>query len=208
MGQVWQIEEGEAKVNKAFTLLAGALLLVCGTFGQTFTGSISGIVSDPTGALVSGVSIVVTDLDKNTRFRTISNQTGFYMVSSLTPGNYQVQAEKEGFRRFSLSGLPLTTQQKATVDVRLEIGALAESVTVTAQAQLLEASTSTLSAIVENKRILDLPLNGRNILQLATLVPEYSRHGRCRAPTQQLASVTSSTAARKTPGTFSLMALP
>src|ERR1051326_8507874 len=110
-----------------------ALAIVCGgsLFGQAFTGSISGIVTDPTGALISGVEIIVTDLDKSTRFSTVSNTTGYYVVSPLPPGNYSVQAEKTGFRRFAMSGLPLTTQEKATVNIQFQIGALADTVTVT-----------------------------------------------------------------------------
>jgi hypothetical protein len=152
-------------------LVSLAVLFCASLFGQAFTGSISGIVTDPTGALVSEVDIVVTDLDKNTRFTTLSNSTGYYVVSPLPPGNYSIQAEKPGFRRFAMSGLPLTTQEKATVNVQLQIGSLAETVTVTGQAQMLESATSSLSAVVENKRIVDLPLNGRNVLQLASLVP-------------------------------------
>src|SRR5262249_2540758 len=140
-------------------------------FGQAFTGSISGIVNDPTGAVVSGAVITVTGLEKNTVFRTMSNATGLYVVSQLPPGRYQVTAEQPGFRKFVLDSLPLPTQQSATVNIVMELGSVAEQVEVTGQAQLLEAATSTLSAIVENKRILDLPLNGRNIYQLAALVP-------------------------------------
>lgn len=162
----------EKRMRNRFTCIVGVVILLCGMlYGQAFTGSISGIVTDPTGALVSDVVIVVTDIDKNTKHRTTTNQTGYYQISSLPPGNYLVMAEKDGFRRFSLSGLPLTTQEKASVNVQLQIGALAESVTVTGQVQMLESNTSSLSAIVENKRIVDLPLNGRNILQLASLVP-------------------------------------
>jgi hypothetical protein len=163
---------GENHMRARSILSMSLAILLCGVlFGQAFTGSISGIVTDPGGALVSDVVIVVTDIDKNTRHRTTTNQTGYYAISSLPPGNYLVHAEKAGFRQFSLSGLPLTTQEQASVNVQLQIGALAESVTVTGQAQMLETNTSSLSAVVENKRIVDLPLNGRNILQLASLVP-------------------------------------
>src|SRR5437870_592025 len=79
-------------------------------FSQAFTGSISGIVSDPTGALVGGAEIVVTDVDKNTRFTTLSNATGYFVVAPLPPGNYSVEAQKSGFRRFAMSGFPLSTQ--------------------------------------------------------------------------------------------------
>ena len=140
-------------------------------FGQAFTGSISGLVTDATGAVVSGAAITVTDVEKNANFRTTSNATGFYVVSQLPPSNYRVTSEMQGFRRFVVDHLPLTTQQRATLDIVMEVGSVNEQVQVTAEAQLLESATAALSGLVENKRILDLPLNGRNVFSLAALVP-------------------------------------
>ena len=147
------------------------ILTVSLAFAQTFTGSISGLVKDPSGAVVAGAVITVTDVDKNTNYHTTSNVTGFYVVPQLPPGAYRVTAEQVGFRRHTLDSLPLSTQQSATVDITMELGSVTEQVQVTAEAQLVESATSTLSAVVENKRILDLPLNGRNIYSLAALVP-------------------------------------
>lgn len=124
--------------------------------GQSFTGSISGLVTDPTGAVITGAAITITDIDKNSNYRTTSNATGFYSVSQLPPGNYRVTSELQGFRRFVADRLPLTTQQRATLDITMEVGAVTEQVEVTAEAQLLESATATLSGLVENKRILDL----------------------------------------------------
>jgi hypothetical protein len=78
--------------------------------GQAFTGSISGLVTDPTGAVVAEVAITVTDLRRNVQFKTVSNEQGFYLVSQLPPSLYSVSAEKSGFRRFVLESLPLSTQ--------------------------------------------------------------------------------------------------
>ena len=140
-------------------------------FGQAFTGSISGLVTDASSAVVAGAAITVTDIDKNSNYRTTSNATGFYAVSQLPPGNYRVTAELQGFRRFVADHLPLTTQQRVTLDISMEVGSVTEQVQVTAEAQLLESASATLSGLVENKRILDLPLNGRNVYSLAGLVP-------------------------------------
>ncbi len=144
-------------------------------FPQAFTGSISGIVSDSTDAVLPGTSVLVTDIERNTNYRATANDTGFYVVTPLPPGRYRVTAEKEGFRVFVLEPLVLTTQQKATVNIHLEIGQIAEKVQVSADALLVESASSTLGAVVENKRIVDLPLNGRNILDLAVLVPGVFR---------------------------------
>ncbi|MDX1981978.1 MAG: TonB-dependent receptor [Bryobacteraceae bacterium] len=155
--------------------LAAVCAAVIPGWGQTFTGSVSGIVADSTGAVLPGTAITIADMERGTNFRTQSNDTGFYVVSSLPPGRYRINAEKAGFGAFALEPLELRTQQKATVNITLEIGQLAERIQVTAESQLVESASSTLGAVVENKRIVDLPLNGRNIFDLAVLVPGVFR---------------------------------
>ena len=138
---------------------------------QTVAGTISGLVTDASGAAVSGTSIVVTDLDRNVNLRSTSNDQGFYLVTPVPPGRYKVRAEKAGFRSFLVESLPIATQQKATINVSLQIGSLTESVTISSAAQVIDTTSATLSGVVENKRIIDLPLNGRNVFALATLTP-------------------------------------
>lgn len=138
---------------------------------QTIAGSISGSVTDSTGAAVPDVAITVTDVDRSVSFKGASNDTGFYLVSPVPPGRYRIEAERTGFRRFVIESFPIATQQKAGVDIRLDVGAVTESVTVSSSAQLIETTTATLSGVVENKRIIDLPLNGRNVYGLAALTP-------------------------------------
>jgi hypothetical protein len=156
---------GKTFLGLAIAFAAGAL------FGQSFTGSISGLVTDPAGAVVVGAKVSVTDMDKNVTVSTLTNETGFYRVTQLQPGRYRIAVEHPGFRTRVQEGLPLSTQQHAALDIALEVGQVVEQVRVTAEAQVLETSTSSLSAIVENKRIQDLPLNGRNIMALTSLVP-------------------------------------
>ncbi len=152
-----------------------ALLLVfflpAASFSQTVAGQVSGLVVDSSGAAVPGVVVTVTDLERSVSFTGTSTDTGFYVVSPVPPGRYRVSAEKQGFRGFLLEPLPIATQQKAAVNITLEVGAVSESVTVAGSAQLIETSTATLSGVVENKRIIDLPLNGRNVFALAALTP-------------------------------------
>jgi len=154
-----------------FSQMLPMLVLPSVLFSQSFTGSISGLVTDSSGAVVPQAAVTVTDLGRNTTFRTESNDSGFYLVGQLSPGSYRVGVEKVGFKKYTLDALPLSTQQKLSMDMVLEVGALVDSVSVTAEAQLVESTNSTLGAVVENKRILDLPLNGRNIFNLAALVP-------------------------------------
>lgn len=150
-------------------LLAGATLTPA--WGQTSRALISGIVTDGSGAAVAEAKITVTDVQRNIDFRTETNSAGVYRIIELTPGTYRVTAEAPGFRTYVLEALPLATQQNATVNIVLEIGAVTERVQVTATGPLLEASNATLSAVVENKKIIDLPLNNRNIYSLMRLVP-------------------------------------
>ncbi len=146
-----------------------AALLVQAAAGQTSSGSISGLVTDQSGAAVPDVEISVTDADRNSTFRSVSNESGFYVVSQLPPGTYSLSAETSGFSRYGLDAISVSTQQKISADIVLELGAVTESVSVTANALELETGTSTLSAVIENKKILDLPLNGRNVFTLALL---------------------------------------
>jgi hypothetical protein len=156
---------------RGLVLSVAAALLALPAGAQTVAGSISGLITDPSGAAVAGASVAVTDLDRNVTFRSVSNDTGFYVVTPVPPGRYRIQVEKSGFRRFVLDPLPIATQQKAAVNVTLEVGAITESVTVNATAQLIDSTSSTLSGVVENRRIIDLPLNGRNVYALAALTP-------------------------------------
>ncbi len=156
---------------RTLTLVLFGLLFTACVFGQAFTGSISGLVTDPTGALLTDAKITITDVAKNTHYKTSTNESGFYLIGQLAPSTYRVTAEKPGFRKHVLEDLPLSTQQKVSADIAMELGSVSENVQVTAEAQLVESTTSTLGAVVENKRIVDLPLNGRNILNLSALVP-------------------------------------
>ena len=85
------------------------LLPACTLFGQTFTGSVSGIVTDASDAVLPATAVTVTDIERNTHSRAATNETGFYVVSSLPPGNYRVTAEKPGFRVYVLEPLVITT---------------------------------------------------------------------------------------------------
>ncbi len=148
-----------------------AILVPGPAAAQTSAGSISGLVADSSGAVIPGVQVEVTDIDRNVSFETSSNEAGFYFVTPLPPGRYRITAQTDGFRRFVLEPFPITTQQKANLNIELELGQVTESVTVTGSAQLIETTNSTLSGVVENQQIMDLPLNGRNVYSLAALTP-------------------------------------
>ena len=138
---------------------------------QTSKALVSGIVTDGSGAAIANAKITITDTQRNQDFRSETNSSGVYRIIELTPSIYRVTAEAAGFRTYVLDSLPLSTQQNATLNIKLEIGAVTERVQVTATGPLLEASSATLSSVVENKKIIDLPLNNRNIYSLLKLVP-------------------------------------
>ncbi|HYI92189.1 MAG TPA: TonB-dependent receptor [Bryobacteraceae bacterium] len=158
-------------LSKSLGLVACMFFLECAAQAQTVAGSISGLVTDTSGAAITDATVTVTDIDRSVVFKGNSNESGFYLVSPVPPGRYRIEAEKAGFRRFVIETYPIATQQKAGVDIRLDVGAVSESVTVSSSAQLVETTTATLSGVVENKRIIDLPLNGRNVYGLAALTP-------------------------------------
>ncbi len=159
------------KLSMYLGLFACMFFLICAAQAQTVAGSISGLVTDSSGAAITDATVTVTDIDRSVVFKGTSNESGFYLVSPVPPGRYRIEAEKSGFRRFVIETYPIATQQKAGVDIRLDVGAVSESVTVSSSAQLVETTTATLSGVVENKRIIDLPLNGRNVYGLAALTP-------------------------------------
>jgi hypothetical protein len=158
-----------SRVSLVSTLLA-ATLCVPAT-AQTSKALISGIVTDGSGAAIHNAKVTITDTARNQDFRAETNSSGVYRVIELTPSTYRVTAEAPGFRTYVLEPLRLSTQQNATLNISLEIGAITEKVEVTATGPLLEASSAALSAVVENKKIIELPLNNRNIYTLLTLVP-------------------------------------
>jgi hypothetical protein len=136
-------------------------------------GTISGQVKDGSGAVVPGVTVTATNKDTNAARTTVTNEVGLYDFPALPPGPYNVKSELEGFRTASRD-LELQVQQTARVNFSLELGTLSETTTVTGVSALVETSNATIGTVIENRRIVELPLNGRNFLQLVALSPNVS----------------------------------
>jgi len=151
-----------------------SLLFVLAAPAQTPTAQISGRITDSTQAMVPGADVAVTGVDNGLLRRAVSNDAGYYTITLLPPGNYRVAVRKEGFRAVTQSGLTLVVDQVARLDFALEVGAVAETVEVTAAAPSVDSSTAALGTVVSSKQILDMPLNSRNPLRLAYLVPGFS----------------------------------
>src|SRR5215831_11868358 len=136
---------------------------------QTPTATVTGIVLDSTRAVLAGVQITATSTDRNTRSSTITNDSGRYVLPTLNPGEYTITAELAGFKRFIREGITLQVNQVARVDIQLELGAVEETIRVTAAAPLVETETSSRGSVIDRQKIVELPLNGRDYNQLATL---------------------------------------
>src|SRR5262245_21032251 len=138
---------------------------------QVTTGSIMGNVKDSTGAVVAGANIKLTNTDTGVTRPVVADELGRYNAPQLTLGGYEITAELPGFQTAVRRGVTLTIGREAVVDFTLQVGSLAQELTVNAEAALVATTNANLSYLVDDKKIRDLPLNGRNYTQLATLQP-------------------------------------
>src|ERR1039458_504257 len=145
------------------TLLVGAGRM----YGQAgATGTILGTVTDSSGAIIPNVKVTVTNTQTNVAFRTTTSSAGDYYAPSLEPGTYSVSAESKGFQKSITTGFVLAVDQKVRVDLALKPGAVTDTVEVTAQAVELDTDSAALSQLVSQQQVEELPLNGRNFVQL------------------------------------------
>ena len=152
------------RITLCFTVLlmmAGRLLAQAGA-----TGTILGTVTDSSGAIVPNAKVTVTNTGTNGEFRTITSSAGDYNAPSLNPGSYKVTVEAPGFQKSVTTAITLTVDQRVRVDVSLKPGAVSETLEVTAQAVTLDTDSTALSQLVSQQQVEELPLNGRNFMQL------------------------------------------
>ena len=135
------------------------------------TATLSGTVTDSTGALVSGATVKVHSLDTNADREVTTDSSGAYVFASLLPGNYMLQATATGFATFSMPQITLQVDQKATVNVKLGIASTGETVEVTGSVPLIDATTMTVGQVIDRQTVQEIPLNGRHFLDLTVLTP-------------------------------------
>lgn len=153
-------------------LMVGVLALASLAAGQSFErATLQGVVNDASGAPMPGVSVTVRNVETNLTRETVSAQDGRFVVPGLAPGTYDVRAELAGFRAAVQAGVQLQVGQTQTVNFLLEVGAVSEEVTVVAESALVETTRSDFSRVVGEAQIDNLPINGRNFLDFATLTP-------------------------------------
>ena len=135
------------------------------------TGTITGVVTDETGALMPGAAVeAISQATGQTRAAT-SGSDGFYMLPLVPPGVYRVSAALSGFAPLTRDGIRVVVSETARVDFKLKVGQVAENVVVVGEAPLIETGNATLGIVIDEKKVVDLPLNGRNFTQLGTLIP-------------------------------------
>jgi hypothetical protein len=140
---------------------------------QSF-GQVTGLVTDPSGSIILGATITITNSQTNVARTTTTNSDGDYTFPALLPGVYSVEAEKTGFEKAVREGVDLQVEQIARIDFHLQIGQLAETVKVAGGAPLLTTESATVGTVIDNARIVGLPLNGRSFTQLIALSPNVA----------------------------------
>ena len=149
--------------------LLAVVCIVSSAWAQKDAGSIVGTVKDQTGAIVAGAKVTVSDVERGIRLETKSNDSGEYVAGPLRVGRYTVTVEHPGFKKAVTPPVDLDVQQRIALNIALQVGQISESIEVTAATPLLETEMSELGQVVDNKRMVNLPLNGRNFAQLALL---------------------------------------
>ncbi|HXY49524.1 MAG TPA: carboxypeptidase regulatory-like domain-containing protein [Terriglobales bacterium] len=166
----------ETRRSKELLLTAAVVLSIIVLFAgeataQQATAKIVGTITDPQGAVVPDVQVTVTNAATNVRTETTTDKDGFYQVLNLPIGVYRITARREGFRTLETATPPLEINQTFRADLRLQLGTATEQVLVEARASGVETVNPTIGQSITSRPIVDLPLNGRNVLSLALLQP-------------------------------------
>lgn len=147
-----------------------ATLLASPVLAQSPQGTVSGIVTDTTGAMVPGVSVTAVHADTGQRTAATTNGRGFFVLTQLAIGAYTVEAELSGFQKYRREGLQVTTGATIALDIQLTLGDLRDTVTVSAETPLLQVRTSDVSQLIESRSVQDLPLGDRRAMNLINMI--------------------------------------
>lgn len=151
-------------------LILAALCMHQSLLGQG-SGTIYGTITDASGGTVAAANVVIINQGTGVRRELKSNAEGGYLASPLAVGSYRIEVEASGFKKLAQTGIEVRADERARVDVAVEVGQAAQFVEIQAQPALVESSTATLSTLIDTERVSQLPLNGRNVLDLQRLLP-------------------------------------
>ncbi len=160
----------ESRMRAAVLVTILALFVPAPAAAQVTTGTIVGTVSDP-GGIVPGATVTVLEVNRGTSDTFVTDSTGSYTAPFLSPGTYTIEVNVAGFKKWVRAGVILQVNQRARVDVGLEVGGISETTTVLASAPLLRTESSEVGTVIEERAIKELPLNGRNFAALVYLTP-------------------------------------
>ena len=155
-------------INRLFLLPLFLVLASVGAFAQA-NSTLTGIVTDQTGAVVSGAKVVLTDPATNTSKTTLSGDTGLYSISGLNPASYDLKITAKGFQSFAQTGIVVNVSQTARVDVKLTVGSESQTVTVEANALAVQADSNVVSTLISSEQISEIATENRNFAALAAL---------------------------------------
>jgi outer membrane receptor protein involved in Fe transport len=140
-------------------------------YAQLSSASVTGVVRDTSGSVIPSVRITLQNVETTVAHTSVSNTAGNYVFLGITPGEYTLTAEVTGFEVSKMPAFTLAVNQTATIDLTMQVGTVQQSLTVEASGQLVQSATAELGAVVSEKQVFDLPLNGRNFTQLLSLTP-------------------------------------
>src|SRR6267378_4830041 len=148
-----------------------------GARAQSTYGAIVGSVTDSSGAAIPDANVTLTNVGTSEKRSQSSGSDGLFTFVNLFPGQYRVDVEKQGFKHFARTGITVEVQQSTHIDASLQVGEVSQVVEVTSETPLLQAETSSLGTVVEQREANELPLNGRNIFNLITVSPAAVAQG-------------------------------
>src|SRR6202453_3455743 len=162
-----------------FPILATVLFVACcvTAHGQSTFGSISGTVKDASGAAIAGAQVTLTSTATGAQETFTTDQNGLYSFVNVNPGEYTVDVDKTGFKRFKRNTFDLQVQQSVRIDASMEVGADTQTVQVTAETPLLQTDNASLGQVIDERKTNETPLNGRNVFNLITLSPAAIAQG-------------------------------
>lgn len=180
---------------KNLRLVLGAILdlalcfCVASVFGprlsnaQSTYGSISGSVTDTSGGAISDVEVMLTNLETGSKLTEKTGVEGFYLFKNLFPGHYRITAEKAGFKRTEQADVVVQVQQTSSINLTMQLGEVSQTVEVTAETPLLQPDSSSLGQVIAGRQATEMPLNGRNVFNLASLSPSVVPQGNAQGTT-------------------------
>jgi hypothetical protein len=159
-------------IRKCFSVFVFALALcLCGQLFAGVTASISGTVTDPSGAVVAGATVTATNIDTGVATTQSTNTAGFYSFQSLALGNYTIDVNQGGFKQYAQTGLVLDVNSALVIDVKLQVGAATEKVEVSSTALHVDTESTQMGEVITGKEMTDVPLVTRSFTDLLALQP-------------------------------------